>query len=63
MDSAWSQSPRPHADWTPVRPHKVSYNVSYNKREIRERTISTALSGRAEEGQRLCINGVSMTLS
>ena len=24
------QSPRPHGDWTPVRPHKVSYKVSYN---------------------------------
>ena len=23
------QSPRPHGDWTPVRPHKVSYKVSY----------------------------------
>jgi len=23
------QSPRPHGDGTPVRPHKVSYKVSY----------------------------------
>ena len=23
------QSPMPHGDWTPVRPHKVSYKVSY----------------------------------
>ena len=23
------QIPRPHGDWTPVRPHKVSYKVSY----------------------------------
>jgi len=25
------QSPRPHGDGTPVRPHKVSYKVSYNQ--------------------------------
>jgi len=24
----WSAKPRPHGDWTPVRPHKVSYKVS-----------------------------------
>ena len=23
------QSPRPHGDWTPVRPHKVRYKVRY----------------------------------
>jgi len=25
------QSPRPHGDRTPVRPHKVSYKVSYKR--------------------------------
>ena len=34
------QSPRPHGDGTPVRPHKVSYKVSYVMR------VGVVLDGR-----------------
>ena len=33
------QSPRPHGDRTPVRPHKVSHKVSHKKNHAGLRTI------------------------